>query len=259
MAITHASQDTSETTSYITAEDCKMLLSGWGADDDGGFFQAFWEKGIIKRKLDFLLAMAKEEVDRKAKVRFETHTDVDVVFSGDGKSYIDASDCGFVPLDDVSYLALNGSETDVDGYVWDTNGKIQLLGILARADSVSAGLFGAGFPVGSQNIEATISWGYASIPYKIRAAAAYEVGAQLLIQSAEVDDLRYPATPDGATVQYGDMRVVRQSRTVLASKLQKESTRLCRGWKDPLVYAPSPNSENDSTALYQSIAYGRTP
>lgn len=259
MAITHASQVASETTSYVTATECKDILAGYGADDLGEFFAAFWEKGILKRKLDILLPMAKEEVDRKAKVCFDAYTDEDVVFSGDGKSYIDASDFGFVPLDEVSYLAINDSEVDPTGYTWDANGKIQLLGLMLRAETVSSGLFGAGFPVGSQNIQATISWGHASIPYKIRVAAAYEVGAQLLIQSAEVNDLRYPATPDGATVQYGDMRIVRQSRTVLAAKLQKESSRLCKGYKDPLVFAPRPNSENDSAALSNALAYGTTP
>ena len=246
MAITRASQDASATP-YITAEECRMLLQGNAADEAGNFFGAFWDRNTVKQKVAFLLKVSKEEVDRKSKTNFELHEDVEVAFDGNGEHIINAADYGFAPLIDVTTLSICGYDIDVDSFEWYETGEIKLNAVVVDylPQGIQETLLSARFQRGAKNVLATLSWGWATAPYKIKLASAFEVGAALLDSTPEVSDQRDPAIPDGATVSYGDMKVVKPSRMATAERWRKRSTELCRGWRSPLIGMPTPSATND--------------
>lgn len=245
MSITRASEDAGDKTEYCSVQDVRVHLAGIGADVAGDPFAAFlgWDSGVVEQKISALLPVAKKEIDRYAQRDFCLHEEVDVVLDGTGTQYLEFYRWGFVPLVEVSALTVEGDVQDLGDFVIYEDGRFGSVTWFTDMLELSANSWTI-FPVGRQNVEATITWGYTTVPADIMLASVYMVGYHLAILMDSMQDLNGQGMIHGVTsVRYGDMTIGVGGKGVyerLATRLKDAAVKICGGYYNPIVTAPRP-------------------
>ena len=165
----------------------------------------------LERKIAGYIIEARAWIEAKAQAGrdFELHEGVDVYFDGNGRDTLDLAAFGFVPLIDISNLKLCGWPVEVNSSYTATTRGILKRNITFLLIPPKVGLIGSPFFVlGTQNIEATITWGYQTCPSDIKAAQAMKVVAELL-RFVDRSDSESGEVPGGVQqVKWGEDLVI---------------------------------------------------
>jgi len=243
MSITRASEDAGDKTEYCTVQDVRIHLAGVGEDDAGDPFAAFWGADIFDQKVAALLPIAKREVDKMAQRDFCYHKEVDIYMDGTGGQYLPFHRFGFVPLLEVKSLTVEGDEQNLDDFVVYQDGRFGSKTWLDTDDELASNTW-MWFPLGRQNIELTITWGYEDVPADIMLASVFMVGHFLAVTMDAIQDRQKPGMLSGMTsVRYGDMTLGVGGIGVyerLAKRLKDAARARCGEYFTPIVTAPRP-------------------
>ena len=245
MAVTRASEhaNTTPLTEYCSADDIAVYCAGVGADDEGDFLEAFehMTQGRVQKKLDKLLARAKERIDRRIGHDFEYHEDVDIVVDGNGQSELLLAALGFIPLEDLSAITVDEYAGSADDYKVYEDGRIARE-TTTTLETETIPVWGTAFPRGKQNIELTITWGYSSVPGEIEQAAAYLTGHYIMNEVAALRDQSVPGTSGGyESISYGDLKISQGQMNPyvkLAKWYKSQAYEIINSYFIPLVTAP---------------------
>ncbi len=247
MAITKASEHTPTTPLevYCSPDDVRVYLAGVAVDDDGSPFEALLSRPRIDESLTKWSKVAKKLIDRHCGRDFDLHEDVDIAVDGPGSDVLDLKELGFVPLIDLTALKIDDDEENLDDYLVYTDDAV-----IARTtyQNTETHVFLRGtrsFIVGRQNVEATISWGYESVPIDVEAAAAYWTGALLLNPLDAATDNRAPGVNAMArSVNYGDLRIdlgaTHPGYFKLAERLKAKAKEFLSGYTTTVVLGAAP-------------------
>jgi len=246
MAITKASDHipTTPLTSYCSPDDVKIYLAGVAADDADNTFEAILSHSKVDQKLAKLVQVAKRLIDKRVGHDFDLHRDVEIAVDGEGSEALLLGKYGFVPLIDITTLSIDGSSESLDDYVTYSNGMIARTTFTTDETLPYTGGIRT-FTRGRQNIVATISWGYTSVPVDIEMAAAYWTGALLLNPLDAAIDNRAPGISSMArSMTYGDLKIdmgsTHPSYYALSERLKKLAKSILDNYVVPYVAAPDP-------------------
>lgn len=259
MAITRASEHTPDDprTEYCSKDDVRVYLAGVAADDEGSPFEALLSRPKIDESLTKYNQVVKKLIDRRCHRDFDYHEDVEIAVDGYGTDVLDLKTLGFAPLLELSALTIDDTTEDTDNYlVYQEDAKIARTSYVS-ADTATSLQGVMTFSPGRQNIEATITWGYSSVPIDVEMAAALWAGALLLNPADAIQDLRAPGTATMLqSVQYGDLKIGMGSTNAtysgLATRLRKEAHRLLNGYIIPIVVGADPKR---ATAINENRKY----
>jgi len=183
--VAYAVFSTGSISSYCTIEQVRALLTGYdlsriGASQD------------VDDRIQSLLAVTVQAVDRIAGHDFRWHADEQLTVDGSGTDRLSLTPLGIVPLARVYEISISGRQVPADDYVvYPQIGEIRL--------KPSASI-GTSFPSGLQNIELVVDWGYAQVPAEVSMAQAKLIAAQILAEAAG-------AAAQTAAVRIGDYAV----------------------------------------------------
>jgi hypothetical protein len=166
---------------------------------------------------------------------------------GTDTQYLEFYRWGFIPLIEVSSLIVEGDEQDLDDFVIYEDGRFGSVTWFSDTMQISS-TAQTYFPLGRQNVEATITWGYTEVPVDIVLASVYMVGYHLAILMDAMQDLNGAGMIHGVTsVKYGDMTIGVGGKGVydrLAERLKAAAIKICGGYYNPIVTAPRPLKAN---------------
>ena len=258
MAYTKASEHTpsSPLTFYCTPDDVRVYLAGVAADDAGSPFEALLSRPRIDESLAKLVQVAKKLVDRTCHRDFDNHEDVEIAVDGAGSDVLHLMPLGFAPLIDMTALSIDDTDEDTDDYILYLED-----GIIARTTfsttEIPAFIRGMNtFTLGRQNVVATISWGYTSVPVDVEMAAAYWTGALLLNPLDAATDKRAPGVNMLAqSADYGDLKIGLGATHPAYYKMSERLVKLAKsiltnGYAIPLVTAPDIREASIANARY---------
>ena len=156
---------TANLASYCSVEDVLALLEGYDLSDSGG------EDALVTRASE-LLSSTKAAIDSAAGRDFMLHPDTTVLIDGTGDRVLLLAPLGLVPVVSVASVKIGGVELPADDWLVYAEEAAIVLATSSRLVSK--------FPVGRQNIEVNLDWGYENIPADIAMAQAKLVAAELL-------------------------------------------------------------------------------
>ncbi len=183
--VAYAVFSTGSISSYCTIEQVRALLAGYDLSRLG-------ESQDVDDRIQALLAMTTQAVDRIAGHDFWWHADEQLTVDGPGTDRLALASLGIVPLAQVYQINIPGHQVPADDYVlYPQIGEIRL--------KPSASI-GAIFPAGLQNIELLVDWGYGQVPAEVSMAQAKLIAAQILAEAAG-------ETSQTAAVRIGDYSV----------------------------------------------------
>lgn len=247
MAITKFSDHTptNPLTVYCSPDDVRVYLAGVAADDDGSPFEGLLSRPRIDEAISKWSKVVKSLIDGHCKRDFDYHEDVEVCIDGLGSDVINLKPFGFCPLVELASLTIDNFTEDVDNYVIYTDDAV-----IARSTflSLETPVYLSGvntFIAGRQNVVATITWGYQTVPARVEAAAAYLTGAMLLNPADSMSDLRSPGVSTMASsVTYGDVKIgfgsTQPPYAALAKRLKADAAKLLAGYVIQNVRCPDP-------------------
>jgi hypothetical protein len=173
------------------------------------------------------LARAWVEAPSQANRDFEYHEDVEVYLDGTGGNGLSLAPLGFVPLIDISGIEIDGASV-VEGTDYTCNSRGVLRSIAVSSSTPQ-------FTRGTQNIVATISWGYTEYPEAIKQAQAMKVVADLMgfIERSDSESGQMPGGVNtirfgsDLTIQMGSEGRYGRSR----KELEKQAREICLGYR----------------------------
>lgn len=185
------------------------------------------------------------EASDQANRDFEHHESVDVYLDGSGTDAMDLSRYGFTPLLDISAVEIDGLAVDLDDdYVADARGRLR-----ANTNNYPS-VYGKeprwGDPFwakGTQNVTATLTWGYTSYPSDIISATALKAASLILAWIAR-NDTEQGDIPGGIrAIHYGNDLVVQTGEMRYAGPIkwmESEARRRCLRYRVAYVGAGVP-------------------
>jgi len=218
MAVSRASEVDAGVTSYCDRQDVRTVLLRIAADEDDTTLGAWASKAEVNKFIDLYLEPTRLDLEDMSARDWGYHTDVEVQVSGLGTEMLDLGHFGFWPLIDVTALSIGTTTEDVDDYVWDASG-------LVLPDEYYGGY--PIFPRGNYNINATIDYGYSTVPADVKLAHA-EMVACIILPILQASNATDPGGAGGVQrIQYQDMQVTnfQQGRYAPTIKALKEHVR----------------------------------
>lgn len=253
MAITKASEHTPDAplTVYCSPDDVKIYLAGVAQDDEGNTFESLLSHSKVDEKLAKLGQIAKILIDKRVGHDFDYHEDVEIAVDGIGADGLQLGKLGFVPLLGVSALSVDSTDEDMDDYVVYQDGLVARTTFSStETSSLTAGA--RTFTLGRQNVVATVTWGYTSVPIDIEMAAAYWTGALFLNPMDAAIDSRAPGVSSMArSMTYGDIKldfgIPSSSYYALSERLKKLAKSILDNYIVPFVSSPDPRRASQLT------------
>jgi len=151
--------------SYCSVDEIMALLEAYDLSEWGN------EEALRVRAAE-LLGPTKAAVDSSAGHDFLLHAEQTVALDGTGTRRLLLAPLGLTPVVQVRSLAVNGVSLDEDEWLF-----YQEEACIVLAPGSHLGTY---FPVGGQNVEITLDWGYQVTPADICAAQAKLAAAELL-------------------------------------------------------------------------------
>ncbi|KKM64126.1 hypothetical protein LCGC14_1504520 [marine sediment metagenome] len=152
--------------------------------------------------LDDELDTARETVDDICQVRaggLELNSATSISLDGTGAHFIRLSPYGYYPLIDVTAITIDDDSQTLTDFKWDTDGNIEFDRTGTFSGATSRTLVSSFMP-GSQNIDLTIDWGYATVNNRV-VRAVYLCG-----KAAILERLSMALDPTEAAVPPGTQR-----------------------------------------------------
>ena len=159
---------TANLVSYCSVDDVMALLGAYDLSDWG-------DEEALQGRAAELLAPTKAAVDSGAARDFLLHPDQTLVLDGTGTRSLLLAPLGLTPLVAVASVAVNGRTLDEDEWLFYQEEACIVLAAGSR--------LGTCFPIGRQNVEITLDWGYEVTPPDIRMAQAKLAAAELLAET----------------------------------------------------------------------------
>jgi hypothetical protein len=243
MPVTWAKDDPGTSTTYASAEDVRTYLGAIAPDIAGNAFAAVLSDRAYDERIEKLLLTTKLKVDHIATRDLDFHEGIAVAVDGTGTQDLSIGRYGFQPLLALNGVTLDGSECDVEDFVWYSDGRISF------AESVPIGggaiiVVTDYFRRGRQNVELNIDWGYETVPEDAKMAQAYFVGMHLLNFVTVYEDQSTPGLGGGyASIAIGDMRInmgEQSSYIRLARWLEREARRVLQSYTPTAVFGAVP-------------------
>ncbi len=157
------------------------------------------EGGLLQEILDDEWDTAQKQVEDicgRRENAFEDNQDAAISLDGSGADFLLLEQEGYVPLNDVSAVSIDDSVQTVTDFKWTARGLLEFDRTGSITGTTSTTLF-ATFTPGSQNIDLTIDWGYASVPDQV-VRAVYLCGKIAILQRiADAIDPSDAAIPPG--------------------------------------------------------------
>ena len=216
MSINRASDDEIEgLTTYCTKKDVLTVARGVNMDDRRSATSVLSSLGTDDERdelIDTYLPDSFRQVNQWARRDFGYHADVAIALDGPATDDLALWQLGFWPLLEFASLVVDDIAIDDDYYkVYLGEARVHYIGSLPpswQSEPIIRRVTGAFFSQGSQNVEATISWGYKSAPSDIVLAQARETLAQILMTFPAINDPRETGPPGGAeSVADGQYRI----------------------------------------------------
>ncbi len=182
------------------------------------------ETVVVEERMQQLLPVTKRSLDTAVGHDFLWHGNDTVILDGNGRDRLSLLETGRAPLAAVLELIVNGMVVPAEDYVvYPQRGEIQL-----RPGPGGAGAsLGGRFPVGQQNVQLTLDWGYPQVPGDVTLAQAKLTAAQILAEAAG-------EKISAAEVRIGDY-AVRYSASgkygAVIEGLAREAQALVRGYR----------------------------
>ena len=153
--------------------------------------------GVVEQILDDELDAATlfvEDICNRRSGGFNNNAAAAISVDGTGSSVVRLSVDRYVPLLSLSALVIDGTTQTLSNFVTYPDGRVEF----AR-DGTNAGTAGtlATFTPGTQNIDLTITWGYATTPEMVIRAAYILAKAALMDRIADAIDPTDASVPPG--------------------------------------------------------------
>ena len=155
---------TGSLSSYCTVDDVFNVLRGYDLEPYGG-------RAGLEERVEELLVVSRSAVDRYARRDFFRHHEATVVMDGSGTDRQLLTELGIAPPANVHEVRISGETLGAEE--WCAYGDQGLVRLTASA-SLST------FPVGVQNVEMLLDWGFEAPPGEVVYAQAKIAAAELL-------------------------------------------------------------------------------
>lgn len=177
---------------YGTVEGLKKELTGLP-------LTRLAEGALLQEIIDDEWDTAQREVENICARRdnaFESNEGVAITLDGTGTEFMLLEQAGYVPLNGLSAVSIDGDAQTVGDFKYTLGGLIEFDRTGTFTGATSTTLVST-FTPGSQNIGLTIDWGYTSVPDQVERAVYLCGKARILQRIADAVDASDAAIPPG--------------------------------------------------------------
>lgn len=230
---------------YCNISDVRNELRGVAVDDPANNQDLGAWVSSVERNDVLLRALidARLWVNYQTRRDFDYHTDVEVVMDGSGDDTMHLDNAGFLPVASVEDLKVNGAIRSLGDYaIYPSDGKIKWK--RTHRTSRYAGRTYEAFPMGTQNVAMTLTWGYVEVPRDIVVAQARKAAAFVLDQLERANLSSGDISPGFREVDYGDVRIRmgdsgRYGQSI--RRLDQQALETCLRYRVPIVSSARAN------------------